>query len=52
MKRTTLPPLTPRHQLPTGHEVRRSEIVMRDKRNRKGARSSERVRTRGEADHG
>ena len=40
--------LTPLHRVPTGHEVRRSESVMRDRRGRKQARSSRRVRDRQE----
>lgn len=36
--------LTPRHKLPRGHEVKRCESVMRDKRHRKSARSSAKAR--------
>lgn len=36
--------LTPKHQLPTGHAPRRHTLVMRDKRHRKSARSSQRAR--------
>lgn len=41
--------LTPLHRVPTGHETRRSESVMRDRRGRKQARSTRRVRDLQEA---
>ena len=36
--------LTPRHKLPSGHEVKRVESVMRDRRCRRGSRSSVKAR--------
>jgi hypothetical protein len=44
MKRITVGTLTPLHQLPTGHERKRSESVMRHKNARKGSRSSRKAR--------